>query len=316
MAAYFLSALCGVLVVLPLLGPGLPAYQHDWSWPFSRASVITGVIGHLSLWNSSGLGGSNALASANPLLPIFALLGLVVGAVPSGKLVLLGCVVLAALGTAWCARRDFAASPAGATLAALAYVSSPVVLNKVAAGHVGYWCAYALLPWIFERTRASIAYGSHRYVTLGLLCALSTLQPQFALFSLIVVAAATLGYPLAPAVRALGAAFSGVCVGMFPTAFALMSARSDIAASFPYSVGASESMRSASVYAALLNAHYIVPYYHKVFGETLLFGQCAALAGLIGLVVLLRKRNGVSLAALLIIGLLFTTGTIGPFRTL
>ncbi|MBV8726887.1 MAG: hypothetical protein JO233_03805 [Candidatus Eremiobacteraeota bacterium] len=314
--AYVVSALCGALVVLPLLGRGLPAYQHDWSWPFSRAGVVAGLLGHLSLWDPNGLGQSNALAGANPLLPIFALLGLVFGAVPSGKIVLLCCVAFSGVGAAWCARRCFGASSEAAVLAAIAYVASPVVLNKIAAGHVGYWCAYALLPWIFERTRAAIAGGWSRSLTLALLCALSTLQPQFALFCLIVVVAAALGYPFMASIRIFGAALAGVCVAMFPTAYALLNARTDIAASFPYALGVSENARSASPYAALLNAHYIVPYYQKVFGRTLLFALSGAAAGLIGLVVSLRKRNGAALAVLLLVGLFFTTGTLGPFAVL
>lgn len=315
---FAVSAVCGALVVGPLLvQAGFPAYQHDWSWPTSRDDVTLGFLGHLSVWQSAGLGKPNPLASANPLLVLFAALGWIFGGVLSGKIALLAPMVIAAAAATYCAQRTVAVHPVGALLAGGSYVSSPVIFNKIAAGHVTFWWAYALLPLIFERTRAAAGGNRSAPLTIALLCALATLQPQFAVFSLLAVAAAALPFSNPKAgLGALAAAAGGTVIGLLPTGWALLAAQRDLLAQFPRPVAEWEAMHSASFATALLAHHYIIPYYERAFGGSVFFAQCAAAAGLLGLLICLRNRNGAALAFLLVAGLTFTTGTLGPAGSL
>jgi len=315
---YAAAATCGFLAIAPLvLTPGIPAYQHDWSWPFSVQAAKSGIIGHLSLWEQGGLGRPNALASANPLLLILSGSSWFLGPIVAAKIAIAGAAILAALSATFCARRTIANGHLGPALAGILYATSPVIFNKFAAGQVTFWYAYALLPLIFERARAAGRGDRSAMISTALLCALTTIQPQFAVFSLIALISAA--FPFENPRRAAQLfvmAVGGIAVALLPTAWALFSSRADILAQYPWPVQTWERMHSASPGLALLTSHYIIPYYESALRGNLQFAQAAAAAGLLGILLTVRRRDGQALLILLIAGLLFTTGTAGPLRAL
>ena len=314
---YAVAATCGFLSVAPLIfARGIPAYQHDWSWPFTPQAVWSGLVGHFSLWEQSGLGRPNPLASANPLLVILSGFGLLFGPIAGAKIAIVCAALLAALAATYCALRTVCAQPFAATLAGILYVTSPVLFNKIAAGQVTFWYAYALLPLIFERARAARSGNWRAALWTALLCALATIQPQFAVFSLIVVfvAAFSLRNGRATAI-ALGAAIIGIGVALAPTVWALFSARGDVLAQFPWPVQTWERAHSAPLSLALLTSHYIIPYYDTALHSNLSFVQAAAAAGIFGIILAIRRRDGIPLLILVLAGLCFTTGTAGPLQS-
>ncbi|MBV9972802.1 MAG: hypothetical protein JO135_05650 [Candidatus Eremiobacteraeota bacterium] len=291
---------------------GIPAYQHDWSFPFTREGVISGLIGHISLWDSSGLGRPNALASANPLLIILSVLGLLFGPVGGAKIAIAAAATLAALSATFCARRTISRDPVAASLAGIMFATSPVLFNKIAAGHVTFWFAYALLPLIFERARAAQWGERSAVLWTAFLCAITTIQPQFAAFSLIVVMAASFSpHKLRAAAVVFCVSLAAIAIALAPTAWAVFSARADILAQFPWPVLTWENAHSAPMGLALLTSHYIIPYYDRALHSQAAFVRAGAAAGLLGALLAMRRRDGISLAALIVVGLCFTTGTTG-----
>jgi len=277
----------------------------------------SGVIGHFSLWDQSGLGRPNALASVNPLLFMILCVGWIVGPIIGAKVAIAAATVVSALSATYCARRTIVNTALGSMLAGILYGTSPVIFNKIAAGQVTFWYAYALLPLIFERARAAQDGDRRAVLWVALLCALTTIQPQFAAFSLIVIVAAT--FPFARRRRTLMilmTAAAAMAVALAPTAWALLSARGDILAQYAWPVQTWERMHSTSVRSALLTSQYIIPYYETALHGSPWFAAAAAAAGVLGILTTLRTRDGPALLSLVLLGIAFTTGTVGPLRPL
>ncbi len=315
---YVVAATCGFFAVAPLiLASGIPAYQHDWSFPFTVQGVKSGLVGHFALWDETGLGRPNPLASANPLLVLLSGLGLIFGPLAGAKIAIGGATILSSLTAAYCAQRVISGDRLAAALAGILYATSPVIFNKIAAGQVTFWYAYALLPLIFERSRAAQFGNRAAIFWTALLCALTTIQPQFALFSPIVALSATL--PLRNTrtmLIVLCASVTGVLIALAPTAWAIFAARSDLLAQFPWPLQSWEVAHSAPLPLALLTSHYIIPYYATALHGMTTYALAVAAAGIFGTVLAIRRRDGIPLLVLILVGLCFTTGTVGPLKLL
>jgi hypothetical protein len=311
--AIALSAGLSVLILRPILfRAGLPAYQHDWSWPFDAQSVLSGALNHFSTWSPAGLGTPNALASSNILHLIIALPALFVSGITAAKLTLLACVAFAAVAAYFMAVRVMSARTVGAVASAILYITLPVVVNKIAAGHVTYWIAYALQPLLLER---SVTYARTRSTKvlahIALLTAGCSMQIQFAAFApLVVLAGGTCG-DWRSAGKACIASLVGGVIAVGPTAYAFWTAKAYIAELYLPPKIIWENGVSASLPDALWMTKYVVPYYEATgWWYDLPLKAEIVFAILLGLIV--PGRNRVMVLTLAIFGLFFTTGTLGP----
>ena len=317
--AYAVSAALATLTLLPILArPGFPAYQHDWSWPPDTRSILNGVIGHLSTWNAQGLGFPNALASPNVINLLVGIPAAIIGADAAVRFALLVPFVAAAIGIVLVSARVTFAPPWCAVAASLAYVTSPVLLSNLGAGHIGFWYAYALLPYIlwlgFESAR------SNKPVFLLALCLLGslvTIQPQFAAFGLAAaIAGAIMGRPKAmwrPAVIFL----AGAVISLVPVVVAIDSAGGYIDLVYPRPELGWERLLSTPLPDVIWATNYVVPYYAQAtipgsFSALQFFSVVAAVS-----IVLVRPvRYAIALALLVIGGVLVATGVLGPAQSL
>jgi len=217
--AVFASILALVVVARPAFQPGVPAFQHDWMWPTSQQAVQGWMQLATSAWVWSGTGSAQVYPFAQYLVGLEALFALIAGA----KATLIGfmaiVVALAAGGATQTAaacgvRRRIALAGAGAT-----YALSPVVYNKLCAGHTYYLLALALLPWIFVVAWRARVPRAPAIAALAFLCALSWSQAQFIVFdTVLLVALVALRRERATAIVAFSALALAACVHAYSLA--------------------------------------------------------------------------------------------------
>lgn len=312
------SAVTGAALAIAALWPilfraGLPAYQHDWSWPFDAHVVLTGALNHLSTWNPAGLGSPNALASNNPLHLIIALPAFIVSGAAAGKIVLGVCAAVAALSIYVTSVRTMQAGPLAAVAAAVLYTTLPLFINKIGAGHIAYWIAYALFALLFERgVRYAQVPGARVFAHIALLAAACTIQPQFAAFGVVAAFAGALRGGWRTAAGAAAAAITGAVLVLFPTLYSLSASQSYLNALYIPPRLSWENGMSTALPQALWMTEYVVPYFQMsswpvdwlLIAEIVFALACAVFA---------RRENKIAIAVLAIAALFFTTGTLGPF---
>jgi hypothetical protein len=164
---------------------GVPALNHDWgAFPVYREQLESWGLYTIKGWLPDGLGHPNAFPFNYPVQLAAWLFGQMFGPAAGIRLLLLAELTLAGIGARSLLVRLGAQSPAGIALAAVFYESSPIVLNKLAAGHWPYLLAYAVFPAIVvladrvvSRARLADAAG------LSFLTATAGSQGQFLLFT-------------------------------------------------------------------------------------------------------------------------------------
>ena len=182
------AALAVALVLRPvLLAAGLPAFNHDWTWPPDLIAATSLLQQSASISTRANFGSINYFAGAAPLWAMNALYSSLFGVVLGLKLFLLSVLLGAAL-AAYRMARTFGASRPVSWACAIFYAASPVVANELAAGHVGYLLGYACLPAIAACGRR-ISQGVRLRAILGLvvLLPLSCVQPQFGVMDAVVL---------------------------------------------------------------------------------------------------------------------------------
>ena len=277
--------------------------------PFDRARVLSGAVNHFFTWDAAGLGKPNALASDHVFHLLIALPALIVPGEVSAKIVLAFSQCAAALCSYGFARRALAAGRAAACCSAVFYACSPVVVNKIGAGHVSYWIAYALLPLAAERAAAyGRAPSSARFAQIALLAAACTFQLQFAAYVLIAAFAAA-GPNLRRACAAAGACIAGAATVLLPTAYAFAASATYDEQLFQTPRLAWQNFMSSGFPDVLWLAHYVVAYYTVPLAAFIALQMCIAIAVAAGA---LRSRTRFTFAVLLVAGLFFATGTSGP----
>ena len=317
--AYAVSAALAVLTLLPILiRPGFPAYQHDWSWPPDTRSILNGVIGHLSTWDAQGLGFPNALASPNVINLLVAVPAAIGGAELAVRFVLLVPFVAASVGIVLvCAR--VVSAPAWCSIAAsVAYVTSPVLLSNLGAGHVGFWYSYAMLPYVlwlsFESAR------SRNRIFLMLLCLLGsliTIQPQFAAFGLAVaIAGGIMGSPRSAWLPS-AVFLAGALVSLIPVFVAIHSSGGYIDLIYPRPELGWERVLSTPLPDVIWTTNYVVPYYAQATIPASFFAlQVFSGLALVSIVLVRPARYAIAIGLLAIGGILIATGVLGPAQAL
>ncbi len=178
-----------LLVVLPLLADArIPAHRHDWLWPALRSQVVPFALTGIEAWHRNGDGSAAAYPEFWLTYALFGAsceifgpsLGLV--AVIGGSLLIAGAGVDALLRALEIRRWPIRAG------AVAAYVSTPMVLNEVQAGHISLLLAYAIFPSL----GAVIVRGSRPWAV-GLALGLCAVQHQWLVFGCVLLAVYRLG---------------------------------------------------------------------------------------------------------------------------
>lgn len=188
-AGFALIALCCAISVWPIAESGsIPAFQQDWAWPISRAGDLQWLHAFVGLWDERSLGQANALPWQTYAAVPAALFVLAFGPSAGLALWLFAVLMTAALGCAWMLR-EFGARGAAALVPAAMYAFSPVAFTRLAAGHVPYLVAYALLPFALGYAKRALERGDTRAaIAMGLLLGLAACQVQFLAIGWIAVA--------------------------------------------------------------------------------------------------------------------------------
>lgn len=195
------SVVLAAAVALPFaLRPGIPGLHHDWIWPATRAEFIHWFLIGQSSWMPDGFGGALGSPTVNVVLGAFAALA-AMGASPHLILALfiIAWLSLAQLGIGALLKELYAeiAAPA-AWLLGIAYAYGPVAFQKMAAGHLYFILAYALLPWFALygwRACSDAPLRARNVIAAGLIAAVSSAQIQFLFFDAFVIAAIALARP-------------------------------------------------------------------------------------------------------------------------
>ncbi len=172
-----LGAVVAVLLLLPVVRIGVPAYIQDWTWPPDPAGLHAQLLQGWEGWLDDGIGRPNPFPTALPHFVILSWLTPLLA--PAAELALL---LLATFAGAFAAATVFARRTFGLTWAAYAcgalYVAGPVVLTKLIAGHLSYLQAYAAFPLFALALREGAA--SRRWCAAGALAVgITGLQAQF-----------------------------------------------------------------------------------------------------------------------------------------
>ncbi|HLX25378.1 MAG TPA: hypothetical protein VKR05_00180, partial [Candidatus Cybelea sp.] len=308
-------ALVALTSVWPILSSGsIPAFQQDWAWPLSRELDLQWLYSFFGLWDPRSLGHANALPWQT--FVVAAQAGIVLAFGPSLGLALIVALLefAAAMSCALLLDRFGVTSRAARTIAATLYAFGPVVYTRIAAGHLAYLLAYALLP-------LAVAYGRRAIeerawipaVLLGLTIGFAASQIQFLAIAWLAV------LPLAVAVtRAPGWVWRLLLAACVAIALQLQ-------ALLPLLAGSTQSLYSAerallsweynnsSPFAsALIGLGYFTQYYesHALPWTPIVLYVLLGAAVLLG--IFARRRSGAYATILIALGAIFTAGLYGP----
>ncbi len=172
-----LGAVLAIILLLPVLRAGVPAYIQDWTWPPDAAGLHAQLLQGWEPWLDDGLGRPNPFPTALPYFLAMAWATPVLA--PRVELGLLLMVTFAgafAAATVY-ARRTFGLTW-GAYVCGAIYLAGPLVLTKLIAGHLPYLQAYAAFPLFALALHEGAA--SRRWCAAGALAAgITGLQAQF-----------------------------------------------------------------------------------------------------------------------------------------
>ena len=309
-----LGAVCAISVWPLLVSQTIPAFQQDWTWPLSRALAIQWLHAFVGLWDPRSLGQGNALPWQTYAVVVEVAIVLLFG--PATGLA----IWIAALefGAGCCCAimlAAFGVRSHGARLAAaLLYALGPVAFTRIAAGHLAYMIAYALLPLAICLARRTLeqqtAAGA---VALGLVVGISGCQVQFLAIAWLAVLL------LVPAVsRAAGwkrrlalAAAVSVSLQLQAALPLIFSSTASLYAAQPPLLSF-EYNNSSPFAVAPIMLGYFTHYYesHALAGA---FGVLYVLLVLsVALAILAAWRTGFYAVALIAVGALLTAGLYGP----
>ncbi len=314
-AALGVLALACAVSVWPLVASQtVPAFQQDWTWPLSRPLAWQWLHAFVGLWDTRSMGQGNALPWQTYAVVVEVASVILFGAA-TGLAVWIGaleffagacCIaMLAEFGVrSWLAR----------LVAAFFYALSPVVFTRIAAGHLAYLLAYALLPLAIvlarrtiERPRATAA------VALGVVIGIAGCQIQFLVISWLAI------LPLAVAVPRAAGWWQRL------SAAACVAAAVQLQALLPLAFGSTPALYAAQ--PALLSYEYnnsspfasapvMLGYFTQYYESHALPGAFVALYGLLAAAVLLalfaQRKAGIYALSLIVLGTLFTAGLYGP----
>lgn len=313
-----LAAGCIVSVWPVIVTQRIPALQQDWTWPLSRVLAWQWLHAFVGLWDERGFGQGNALPWQT--YAVFAQVALIqafgtataLGIWIAALEFLAGYSCIAMLATfgvrSWAAR----------VTAALFYALGPVSFTRIAAGHLAYVLAYALLPLAVALGRRCLKHSEPKTaIALGIVIGLSGSQIQFLAITWLAV------LPLVPLSertagwwgRLLAAAGIGVAVqlqALLPMAFGSTGAAyasQPALLSFEYN-------NSSPFASAPVMLGYFTRYYesHALAGAFWII--YVLLAASVALAIVNDRRAGIFAVTLVVVGTVLTAGLYGPLSPL
>ncbi len=301
--------------------PGIPSYQHDWSWPFLRERSCDALTTLGSTWLPEGLGHANPFANANPVN--YAILGL--GCVLPQQLAVRICIVLCALiaGAGALVLARTLVGVRGARLGAFAYLALPVFFNKVSAGQFAFLAAFAALPWVYIFLhRISLAPRARLVSACALVMAACMVQPQYFVF--VALASAIFCISMQPPLPATLAVVAAYLLALALNAPAIWSALS-LNAGFGYTVQHPqlewEFAQSADLGHALVGLGYISAYADEAYARMPFASVALVLLRVVCIVALIalfarRARFGNAFGITALVAILVMSGARGPLAPL
>lgn len=183
--AAFLPAL---ILSWPLLAAhGIPAFNHDWSWPPDAAAAWGAFQNSAHAFSDDNFGALNYYLGSAPSTFIVYLFVAAFGSAAAVKLLVFLLLAGASAG-AYALARALGAPASSAAACALVYGASPVSANELAAGHIAYLFAYAGLPCVaWCAVRLAARPRVILFAVLIPVCTVAIAQPQFAFFNAIAV---------------------------------------------------------------------------------------------------------------------------------
>lgn len=312
-AAAFALAVALVVSRPLLLMHGIPAFNHDWTWPPDTGSALAQLRNSASLINASNFGSLNYyIASAPGNLLIYCFVA-VFGAITGVKVAAVAIVVTAALGGYKVAQR-FDAPVVVRLACSLLLGASPVVANEFASGHIAYLFGYAFLPWVAWCALA-IARASRVWsiAALFVLLTASISQPQFAAFNAIVLLAATvMGESAKSRIVLLGMSCLALLISPFAIVLAIvhdpLSALSFDRTNLHY-----EAVNSSAVWGSYIGSGSSQHYDERVAPLLVLLRSAGAIVlWILAFVVSIRKPRAVAFLALAALAAWTCAGVNGP----
>jgi hypothetical protein len=317
---HIVSALVGAAIVVWLvLRPlwamhGIPAFNHDWSWPPDRIQAWSQFRDAISPFTRNNFGQFNFYIGSAPSSLAAALAVQMFGA-QLGVKILSSLLLFGALFAAFALAKRLGATPVEGASCALIYAASPVFANEMAAGHLGYLFGYAALP-IITLSGLQLALGSRRALSalaLAVVVPFSIAQPQFIVFDALVI---LLLVPWARTGRdrlvVVLTALAILCASPYEIVLALFS-HPLTALSFDRANLHWEAANSSALWKAYIGSAYVRPYDASV-PAALLAGRAAAgvLLWLIAIVNVVQTRRWMTFLALTVLAAWLNAGANGP----
>ncbi|HKE35808.1 MAG TPA: hypothetical protein VKB39_00150, partial [Candidatus Baltobacteraceae bacterium] len=308
-------ALAALVAVWPLLYfHSVPAFQQDWTWPLSRTLALQWLHTFAGLWDDRGFGHANALPWQTYAVFTQSLSVVVLGS----SLGLAFWIAMALFGAgcacAWMLRAFGVRSRLAAFVAALFYLTSPVIFTRVAAGHLAYLVAYALLPVIVVLARRTVE-GRQILpaVVLGIAVGFAASQIQFLVTAWLAVVALVPFIAHARGWIARLAIAAGIAVAVQLQALLPMALSSTTALYEAQRALVSFEYNNSSPFAdAAVMLGYFTHYYETAAMPAAFWVLYAVLASALIFAFAATRRFGGYALALVAIGIVFTAGLYGP----
>lgn len=304
----FILLLAG-LAAAPFAGmTGSPAFHQDWQWPVD-ASQCSGLSRFgAQPWDSAGPG--SAQAYPEPWWPYLSesvsctALGTHWSLVATVFVLIALCGLFAGL----LAKRIF--NNPYATIASIAlYAGSPVVLNKLQAGHLLFLASYALMPAVAYL--AMYAEGRLSWFVAGTLIGIGSAQQQFFFFDVFIYAALMRRKPAAAVVNV---ALTILTAGLFTCSEWIIAVAYAAAGSLNTLMPLPHYEASQSAYPldALRAIGYIGGYDKRLLDGALPVLWFVPVCAAVGFILNARKDFAYRFAGIAIVGFLFVSGVFGP----
>jgi hypothetical protein len=294
----------------------VPAFHHDWVWPYLHVGFGSVVSYGSSAWLPNDLGAPNLYPTLLPLLVAEGALLQIFSTHLALVLLLLGLYVFAASGVLALARR--AGVPLfWATIAGAFYMVSPALYTELVAGHLGDIVVYAALPWVVAAFL--IADGRKATFSASLATVCCSVQPQGFIIAAGTLIVCALWLRTRNAVTIAGFALLAACASSAAMLYGLLSplrAHAGFIAQ-EHAIKSWEYAQSSSLLEAVAGRGYFAGYDHVRWVQWLYpYADWLSLALIVGLCVCaaLRRDRAIILAlcTLFVVGVLTLSGLNGP----
>lgn len=165
-----------------ILSSSFIGFNHDWDFPMTSESLKSFCARSLFVWSSDNAGCTLVYPAENLLIySLFPLSFLEISGLVVIQLVLLFVFSFGGWFMYLLLRDSFKLGHFPSLISGFFYITTPVIFNKVAAGHVPYIIAYALSPIIMAFfIKYTTTHETKNLIITSLLLSFATIQIQFA----------------------------------------------------------------------------------------------------------------------------------------